>query len=230
MARPKRHEETIATIKEIARQQMAVEGAAALSLGAIARAMGLTTPALYRYFANRDALVTELILDAYRDLSEETATAVDGIDPSAHRRRFRTLLDTYRRWALKHPQDYVLIHGAVLPGYEAPVEQVALAAFGGLQLLISVLQDADDAGLLRIPPAYRDTPPRIREALELLEGGFEGAAPPPHLLTLAFTTWLHLHGLVWQEIAGHLPPFLFDDGGLFELEINALTDRLGLGS
>ena len=121
------------------------------------------------------------------------------------------------------------MHGAVLPGYEAPVEQVAIAAFGGLQLLIDVLKGADEAGVLRTPPAYRDTPPRIREALELLEAGFEGAAPPPHLLTLAFTTWLHLHGLVWQEIAGHLPPFLFDDGGLFELEINALTERLGLG-
>lgn len=228
MARPKRHEETIATIKEIARQQMAVNGAAALSLGAIARSMGLTTPALYRYFANRDALVTELILDAYRDLSTETETAVLDLAPDAHALRFRTLLDTYRRWALKHPQDYVLIHGAVLPGYEAPVEQVALAAFGGLQLLISVLQGADDAGLLRVPPTYNNTPPRIREALELLEAGFEEAAPPAHLLTLAFTTWLHLHGLVWQEIAGHLPPFLFEDGGLWDLEIDALSNRLGL--
>ena len=229
MGRPKRHEETVATIKDIARQQMAVRGAAALSLGAIARAMGLTTPALYRYFASRDALVTELILDAYRDLSRETESAVADIDGSEHALRFRTLLSTYRRWALKHPQDYVLVHGAVLPGYEAPVEQVALAAFGGLQLLIAVLQGADDAGALRTPPAYRNTPPRIREALELLEGGFEGAVPPPHLLTLAFTTWLHLHGLVWQEIAGHLPPYLFDDGGLFELETTALAERLGLG-
>ena len=170
MARPSRHEETVATIKQIARQQMAVKGAAALSLGAIARAMGLTTPALYRYFANRNALVTELILDAYRGLSRETEAAVEGIDSDEHAVRFRTLLVTYRRWALKHPQDYVLVHGAVLPGYEAPVEQVALAAFGGLRLLVSVLAGADEAGLLRTPPAYRNIPPRIREALELLEG------------------------------------------------------------
>ena len=47
---------TYAEIKHLARRQMAENGAASLSLRNIAGQMGLTTPALYRYFANRDAL------------------------------------------------------------------------------------------------------------------------------------------------------------------------------
>lgn len=207
---------------------MAVKGAAALSLGAIARAMDLTTPALYRYFANRDALVTELILDAYRALSEQTEAALEGTDPDAHGDTFRTLLHTYRRWAQKHPQDYILIHGAVFPGYQAPVDQVALAAFRGLQLITGVLLAADQAGVLKVPTAYHTPPEAISQALDALSSAFGGDAPPASILTLAFTTWLQLHGLVWQELAGHLPSFLFDDGGLFHVEVDAICERLGL--
>jgi AcrR family transcriptional regulator len=49
-------------IMETARQQMAADGSSALSLHAVARQMGMTAPALYRYFKSRDALVTALIL------------------------------------------------------------------------------------------------------------------------------------------------------------------------
>ena len=56
-------------IKAHAWEQVATAGASALSLNAIARRMGLSGPALYRYFASRDELITELVLDAYRDLA-----------------------------------------------------------------------------------------------------------------------------------------------------------------
>ena len=36
----------------------------------IARVMGMTAPALYRYFADRDELLTALITDAYDDLGD----------------------------------------------------------------------------------------------------------------------------------------------------------------
>ncbi|MFE4211033.1 TetR/AcrR family transcriptional regulator, partial [Streptomyces goshikiensis] len=46
-------------VKEKAWQQIAGSGASALSLNAIAKQMGMSGPALYRYFANRDELITE---------------------------------------------------------------------------------------------------------------------------------------------------------------------------
>ena len=41
----------------------------------IAKEMGVTPPALYRYYADRDALLTDLIADAYRELGREVAEA-----------------------------------------------------------------------------------------------------------------------------------------------------------
>ena len=48
---------------------MAASGAAAISLRAIAREMGVTAAALYSYYDTRDALVTALLLDAWADLA-----------------------------------------------------------------------------------------------------------------------------------------------------------------
>ena len=62
---------TIAEIKATARQQMAESGTAGVSLSAIARTMEISAPALYRYFASRDDLVTALIADAYNDLADD---------------------------------------------------------------------------------------------------------------------------------------------------------------
>src|ERR1039457_6153799 len=64
-ARERVREEITREITEIARSQLATEGAAGLSLRAIAREMGMVSSAIYRYFPSRDDLLTSLITDAY---------------------------------------------------------------------------------------------------------------------------------------------------------------------
>src|SRR5680860_1815943 len=59
---------TIDEIKETALRLMHSTGTTDLKFSEIARAMGLTAPALYRYFADSDALLTELVVDAFDDL------------------------------------------------------------------------------------------------------------------------------------------------------------------
>lgn len=54
-----------AAIKDEARKQLAEEGAAKLSLRAVARELGMVSSALYRYFPSRDDLLTALIVDAF---------------------------------------------------------------------------------------------------------------------------------------------------------------------
>lgn len=64
--RPKQsqqHPDSSAAITETARKQMAENGAAPLSLRAIARELSITAPAIYNYFPSRDNLVTALIVD-----------------------------------------------------------------------------------------------------------------------------------------------------------------------
>src|SRR5690606_40089688 len=57
-------------IVDAAERHIDQEGAAALSLRAVARSIGMTAQALYHYFPNRDALVTVLLAKAYEDLTD----------------------------------------------------------------------------------------------------------------------------------------------------------------
>src|SRR5688572_13034800 len=95
-------------VKDAALRQLAEGGAGALSINAIAKELGVSGPALYRYFAGRDALLTELILDAYADLTAAISTA----------RRLPDLAAAYRAWATAHPHRYRLLFGAPVPGYD----------------------------------------------------------------------------------------------------------------
>src|SRR3954453_23128712 len=92
-------------IKDRAWEQIATAGASALSLNAIAKLMGMSGPALYRYFAGRDELITELIRDAYRSLAD-TVRAASTTDPGP-----RAVAHAIRAWALADPQRYFLIYG-----------------------------------------------------------------------------------------------------------------------
>ncbi|MER5532864.1 TetR/AcrR family transcriptional regulator [Streptomyces mirabilis] len=105
-----------AEIRERAWEQIATAGASALSLNAIAKQMGMSGPALYRYCAGRDELITELVREAYRSLADTfraTAASGSGADLAA-------LAHALRGWALDDPQRYFLVYGTPVPGYHAP--------------------------------------------------------------------------------------------------------------
>ncbi|MET1074311.1 MAG: TetR/AcrR family transcriptional regulator, partial [Umezawaea sp.] len=76
--------------------QIVEAGASALSLKAIAKKMGMTAPALYRYFASRDELLTELVLTAYSDLAGIVEAVPVDADPGT---TLRLLAGALRDWA-----------------------------------------------------------------------------------------------------------------------------------
>lgn len=116
-------------IKKHAWEQIAVAGASALSLNAIAKQIGMSGPALYRYFANRDELITELIRDAYRSLADTFhAHSAAGADLTG-------LAQALRQWALADPQRYLLLYGTPVPGYHAPEDTARIAS----EILAAVL-------------------------------------------------------------------------------------------
>ena len=60
-------------ITDAARRHLAAEGAAGLSLRAVARELGMASSAVYRYFPSRDDLLTTLIVEAYDALGAASA-------------------------------------------------------------------------------------------------------------------------------------------------------------
>ena len=216
---------TIDEIKQIARQHMAEKGAAALSWRAIAREMGMTSPALYRYFASRDDLVTALIGDAYHSLAIALQLARDAQPESDHAARVLQTAHAYRNWALAHPADYQLIFGTPIPGYHAPPEVTGPAAVQSMMVFISVLDAADRAGQLR---ATDPTPALMAQLQPWIDKlGYTGSPAAVHF---ALAGWAQIHGLVSLELFGHLCANLEegDAEALFETEIRAMMARMGV--
>src|SRR5215218_7726719 len=123
-----------AAVKRVALIQLEQGGPSAVALNAIARELGVSGPALYRYFKNRDALLTALLLDAYEDLAD--ALDASSLDALAH---------SYRAWALAQPHRYRLLFTAPLPGYDAHAPELVAAAQRSMALLLKVEPDRERA-------------------------------------------------------------------------------------
>ena len=97
-ARERVRAELTAEITDAARRQLAEVGAAALSLRAVAREVGMVSSAVYRYFPSRDELLTRLIIESYDALG---AAAEEADDPSLPpRERWLAVCRAVRGWAV----------------------------------------------------------------------------------------------------------------------------------
>ncbi|WP_147796215.1 TetR/AcrR family transcriptional regulator [Cellulomonas sp. Y8] len=158
-ARARARRELLREITDAARAQLAEVGAAALSVRAVTRELGMAPSAVYRYFPNRDALLTALITEAYTGLADAAERAERGADRADLLGRWLAVHRGVRGWALGHPHEYGLIYGSPVPGYAAPQDTTAPASRVPL-LLAAVAVDAWIAGHRapgadRVPDALR---------------------------------------------------------------------------
>ncbi|WP_410599373.1 TetR/AcrR family transcriptional regulator [Amycolatopsis sp. lyj-90] len=197
-----------AEIKQRAWEQIAAAGVPALSLNAIAKQVGMSGPALYRYFASRDDLITALIRDAYRSLADTVRAAFDsGADLAG-------LAVTIRDWARSDPQRYFLIYGTPVPGYHAPDDTTAIS-----REVMAVLLEACRAITVDKPDTPFD---------KHLEGHRDWAGDDPATsatLHRALAFWTRLHGVLSLELAGHFTGMKFDPDLLITDELDDLTTR-----
>src|ERR1700754_430068 len=119
-ARERVRAELTREITDIARRQLATEGAGGLSLRAVARDMGMVSSAIYRYYPSRDDLLTTLIIDGYNAVGEVVVKAEAARERTDVMGRWLALCHGLRDWALAHPQEYALLYGSPVPGYSAP--------------------------------------------------------------------------------------------------------------
>ena len=145
--------QTMRDIVRIGREHLATEGAAALSLRAVARDLGLVSSAVYRYVASRDELLTLLVVDGYDELGDAVDAALEPVDRDDHVGRVVAIARATRAWALAEPATYALLFGSPVPGYEAPAEQTTGPGTRVVGRLVEVWEDAWQAGAISLDEA-----------------------------------------------------------------------------
>jgi AcrR family transcriptional regulator len=224
-ARERVRRELTSEIKETALAQLVSGGGAALSLRAIAREMGMASSALFRYFHNRDALLTALIIDSYSSLAEAAETAEARVHEKSIEDRWMAIARGVRNWAVAHPHEYALIFGSPIPGYAAPPGTVAPASRVPLllgDLLGDLMSDRSfDAG------AHPEPSVAVQRALDPVRAMMpEGV--PSDLLVRGLMAWTYLFGAVSFEVFGHRHNVIADQEAFFDHEIRRLAAMVGL--
>jgi AcrR family transcriptional regulator len=119
------------------------DGAEALGVSRVARALGIKPPSIYNHVGPGDALARAVVLEANRQLLEALKTSVRGrVDA---REQLRALARTTRQWAVDHGGLYTIM-ARVEPAPEkprfAPVMRDMLDLFARPLARLGVASDA----------------------------------------------------------------------------------------
>jgi AcrR family transcriptional regulator len=232
-----------ATMEEItatARRLLVEQGPDAASLRAIAREMGMTAPGLYRYYSSREELLRHVIGTIFRELAADVRRAIEQASPhpaaefasdSARRNHIALKMVAacreFRRWALNHRDEFALLFGVPVPGFDDGrwdiAAQCALEFAGTFYTLFLELWNAIHFPVLSaadIDPVLR---PQLRHFREKL-----GADIPDGAILVFTRCWMVLYGAVAMEVFGHLGFALDDPAPMFEFTLGDLARLVGL--
>ena len=190
----------------VAHQHLVDNGATGLGMRALARDLNVTPGALYRYVKSRDDLLTLLSVDAYESLGRAVEEAEAAIPHDDLEGRWLAIWRTARTWALEHRNEYGLIYGTPVPGYQAPPETIPAAS--RISILLARIASEVVPPVGGTPPASGpELAPGLLEDLErvrrwTIEQGLPAKASDEMILTV-LRGWTELFGCINMELFGH---------------------------
>ncbi len=215
--RDRRRAETVAEIKQAALQQLVEAGPGGFSLRGVARAVGMTVQSLYHYFANRDALLTALVVDAHNASADAVQAAADATRGRPPRARCLAACRAFRAWALANRAAFLLLYGTPVPGFTPlPESDVGQAAWRLSVPFVDVVFDGWTPAQLAALPAD----PGLRD----VELGM--MTLPVGAASLFIDLRARMHGLVTLELLGHLHPFNAHGDAFYDAAIARVSDDL----
>ncbi len=253
-ARERVRAELTREITDVARRQLATEGAAGLSLRAVAREMGMVSSAVYRYFPSRDDLLTALIIDGYNAIGAAVEQAEAACPRADYPGRWLTVCRAIRAWALANPHEYALVYGSPVPGYRAP-ERTIQPASRVATVVGRIISDACQAGALAQPETRPAEPETWHAAPETLHvapqtwpaapetwpgapESFAGDAArlrdailpgvPDSVAAGALASWAGVFGMVSFELFGQFENVVTDRDAFFDYAAGCLGRLAGL--
>jgi AcrR family transcriptional regulator len=221
--RQETREKIEAQIVELGRRHLVTEGAAGLSLRAIARDLGMVSSAVYRYVASRDDLLTLLLVDAYSELADavDRAGAAGG---GSWRDHLLAMAHAARAWAIDQPARWALLYGSPVPGYQAPRERTV----GPGTRVVGALFDAIGAGIAAgdIPRSNIAAAKPLSSDFDRLRTEFEFTGDDS-AVAKCFLLWAGLVGAISLEVFGQYgADTLTEPGAVFDTQVRLLIDML----
>jgi AcrR family transcriptional regulator len=222
-------------IRSVGRQLLATEGLDGVSLRAIAREMGMTAPALYRYYESREHLLADMCAMFFNELSDMIQAACDAEADDDIAGQLMVASRAFRRWSYEHPAEFTHLFGSPIPGVFGPdtytpegfdPDNPAHAAgikFGAIFMRLFVALWHTEPFPV---PTDEEIAPALRQQLDWNLPGAEEIPPGARLHFLS--AWVSLYGLVTMEVFGHLGWALKDSAPFFEYELEQLCTKLGI--
>ncbi|WP_172582509.1 TetR/AcrR family transcriptional regulator [Subtercola boreus] len=216
--------QTVQEIKQLAMDQIRQGGADAVTLSGIVREMSMSPAALYRYFANRDALLADLVFDAYNELADWLTGLELGAGSAV--KNLDAVLRGTRRWALEHPNAYRLIFQTTIgSGEEFAADRLIPAASRSMAVIIDALAAVTGQQEATLVDNRQRAEVSVSEALRTW-GDRSGLSEfSTGVLALALLTWTRLHGIISLELGGHLTATGIGANTLFDLEVQAIHSQ-----
>ena len=211
-----------------ARHQLAGEhGLSKLTMAAVAKEVGVTPPALYRHFENRQDVIAQLCVLIVEEMLETLGAAVARQEPddiaAALAASARTSLD----WAVHNPAEFDLVIGsgirAELPDSEALQRRMAEMVGGHYVPLFRRLAASGTAG-----PADGEIGPELAGQVRRYRDAVGGQDLPLGVAHLMVTSWRQIYGLQCMAVYGHQEFAFGDHVALHEDLVSSLLVRFGL--
>lgn len=230
-------------IRRTARALLVEHGVEGVTLRAIARALGITAPALYRYYRSHSDLIEHVRADICEDLATDL-TAEIAAQPSADVvAQFFAACRGFRLWALAHPREFTLVFAfratsgtaepdaAALTTYDSATEpfgRVFISSAAQLLATQPITMPSDDV----VPAELAADITVFRDALLVL---LAEAEPPIDtsrlsvgLAYLMLQYWTRIYGHVALEVFGNFPMPVSQPDALFDAVLAGIAREVGL--
>jgi len=232
--------ETDREIRQQARALLVDQGPEAVTLRAIARRVGITAPALYRYYTSREDLVEHIRTDICTDLAAELNADLAELPSSDVLGQVLAICRGFRRWAIAHPQEFSLVFASpadpVGPDRAPHIVVPATDPFG--QVFLAVAAQVLAATTLAAPPD-ESVPAELRADLDTFRANLlatiteAGYAIPADALGVGtayaiLKFWVRLYGQVALEVFGRFPFAVAKPEPLFEALLTDILLQVGL--
>jgi|GEM_PF-229493 len=122
------------------------DGFEGFSMRKLAREVGVTAPAIYRHYEGKEALLLDVVKEAYKVMAQYLYSALGGTTPEE---RFRMAGDAYLDFAMEHPRYYEITYSyPQFLGLDDPHPEIAPLECGIGQFWNDRVRECMDSGFL----------------------------------------------------------------------------------